>query len=63
MVQGVLAGPVLAGIRERLPEELRKLQALSMDPLLLTRYEMMRDLGDATMLYDKIWTELKADSE
>lgn len=61
--QNILVGPVVQGVGEKLPAELQKIPALFPDPKILAKYEMMRDLGDATTLYDKIWTELKAGAE
>lgn len=60
-VSTVLAGPVLKNTREALPKEIKENPSLfpSVEQLLL--FESILDLGDATELYDKLWTRIKVE--
>ena len=42
-----------------LPEEMRKSPAIFPPEELLARAELIRELGEATVLYDRLWTEVK----
>jgi hypothetical protein len=53
---------VLTGVKETLPKALQENRALFPDASALARCEQMKDLGDATTAYDRIWAELKAAS-
>ncbi|MGH9888907.1 MAG: polyamine ABC transporter substrate-binding protein, partial [bacterium] len=43
-----------------LPEEIRKNVAIFPPPDVLARTELIQDLGETTVLYDRLWTEIKA---
>lgn len=58
-VQKIYAGPVLKATKDKLPESFRKNQNLFPDKSILGRLEMIKDLGEVTNLYDRLWTELK----
>ncbi len=57
-----MAGPVLKDTRSKLPESLKNHPVLFPSPEVLAKFEMMQDLGEATALYDRAWSELKAAS-
>jgi spermidine/putrescine-binding protein len=46
-----------------LPEDIRKNAAIFPPPDVLARTELIQDLGDTTVLYDRLWTEIKAGDE
>lgn len=58
-VQSIMAGPVNINTRASLPEDLQNEPALFPPDDIIARCEMMQDLGEATDLYDRIWTEVK----
>lgn len=58
-VKNMLAGPVLKNTREKLPVDLRKNPALFPAKSVLSKLESIVDLGEATRLYDEIWTIMK----
>jgi spermidine/putrescine transport system permease protein len=43
-----------------LPAPIRNNSAMFPPPTVFDRLEMIRDLGDATVLYDRLWTEIKS---
>jgi spermidine/putrescine transport system permease protein len=43
-----------------LPEDIRKNTAIFPPSDVLARTELIQDLGEATVLYDRLWTEIKA---
>jgi spermidine/putrescine transport system permease protein len=43
-----------------LPPEIRGQPAIFPPPDVVKRLELIRDLGDATVLYDRLWTEVKS---
>ena len=43
-----------------LPPAIRSSPAMFPPPTVFDRLEMIRDLGDATVLYDRLWTEVKS---
>lgn len=59
-VQGVMSGPIQRAVAGKLSAELRNNKTLFPDVTLLSKFEMMQDIGDASSTYDRIWTELKA---
>lgn len=59
-VTRVLSGPVVAGIRVKLPPEVGANMSLFPDDATLKNCEMMEDLGETTATYDRIWSEFKA---
>ena len=44
-----------------LPPEVRDHPAIFPPPAAVERLELLRDLGDATVLYDRLWTEVKSE--
>lgn len=60
-VKSVLAGPVLTGTRAALPKELQENQALFPSDATRKKLESIHDVGEATRLYDRAWTELKTE--
>jgi spermidine/putrescine transport system permease protein len=44
-----------------LPAEIRDNPAIFPPPAAVERLELLRDLGDATVLYDRLWTEVKSE--
>jgi spermidine/putrescine-binding protein len=42
-----------------LPERLRRNPAIFPPPEVLSRVELIEDIGEATLLYDRLWTEVK----
>ena len=46
-----------------LPAELRANPAVFPPADVLDRLELLRDLGPATALYDRLWTEVKSEGE
>ena len=61
-VKRMLSGPVVTGTRAILPASLRDNPIIYPSDEVLTHCEMMRDLGEATTEYDRIWAEIKANS-
>ncbi len=53
------ATPVEAAKRHILPEDLNN-PGIYPPPEVMARLEFLRDVGEATRIYDQIWTELKA---
>jgi spermidine/putrescine transport system substrate-binding protein len=60
IVQSLFLGPVVLATRDALPDSLKSDPVLFPSEEVLQRCEMMRDLGDDTTKYDRIWTEIKA---
>ncbi len=58
-VQKIYAGPVLTETKGHLPQELQNNSALFPPKSTLDKLEMLKDLGAATAVYDRLWTELK----
>jgi len=62
-VNTIYGGPVIKGVKDLLPKELQKNEALfpkTNGPTNgLSKFEFIRDLGEATKLYDQAWTEVK----
>ncbi len=58
-VQSVRVGPVVKGVREKLPIGLRDNKALFPDSALYKKLEGIKDLGEANALYEEQWTQLK----
>lgn len=59
-VERILAGPVLKQTRDLLPAELKNHRGLFPPPELLKKFERLEDVGEATRIYDRAWTELKS---
>lgn len=62
LVTRLLTGPVVSGVQDQLPANIRSHKGLFPSEEQLKNFEMMEDLGDATTLYDRIWSEIKSSS-
>jgi spermidine/putrescine transport system substrate-binding protein len=60
-VETVLAGPVLLSTKAKLPKELSVNSALFPSKETMNKLESIHDVGEATRLYDRLWTELKTE--
>jgi spermidine/putrescine transport system substrate-binding protein len=60
-VTSCLSGPVLLSTKAKLPKELSENKALFPTPAVMSKLESIHDVGEATRLYDRLWTELKTD--
>lgn len=60
LVKNIMAGPVLSKTRSMLPDEIKNMSALFPPKDKFSKLERIRDLGDKTREYDKIWTEVKS---
>lgn len=56
-----LSGPVLLATKAKLPKELAQNKALFPSAAVMKKLESIHDVGEATRLYDRLWTELKTD--
>lgn len=54
-------GPVVAGVRDLLPDDLKNHEALFPKEALRVKLEKIQDLGENTKLYDKLWTNVKSE--
>lgn len=60
LVQGILVSPSNAGVFALLPKELQTNTQLFPTEAMLSQHEMMKDLGEGLALWDRLWTEVKA---
>lgn len=60
--QSVRVGPVVDGVKALLTADLQRDNVLFPAATVLTRFEMMEDLGDALPAWDRAWTEVKAEN-
>lgn len=60
-VTTIMGGPVLKSTKDSLPAELKSNAALFPPPAVLSKLEGIHDVGDATKLYDRLWTEVKSE--
>lgn len=60
-VQNVFGGPVLKNTKEKLPENIQAMTALFPPQEVLSKFEAIKDLGDQTEIYDRLWTEIKSE--
>ncbi len=58
-VKTIYGGPVVKGVKEILPENVRKHAALFPEGHSLEKYEFIRDLGKDLKMYDESWTQVK----
>lgn len=58
-VEKMFAGPVVTETKAMLPVELQNDKILFPSEKALQNLEMLKDLGPATAIYDRLWTELK----
>lgn len=59
-VNRVLSGPVLTKTQSLLPADLKTNPTLFPNKEKLSKLESIKDVGEATVLYDRIWTEVKS---
>lgn len=59
-VKSTMGGPVLTATRALLPDELKNNIALFPPENVMSKFERIKDVGDATKAYDRLWTEIKA---
>lgn len=59
-VKTIMGGPVVLKTKELLPKELQANPVLFPSADRLKNFEYLRDLGEATRLYDRLWTEVRA---
>jgi spermidine/putrescine transport system substrate-binding protein len=59
-VKSVLVAPVNKGAKRLLPTELQSDPAMFPSLDVMTKLEMLQDLGDAITAWDRVWTEVKA---
>lgn len=60
-VKTVMGGPVLKDTVNHLPPELKNNKALFPPSDELKKFNGLKDVGEHTTLYDRLWTELKAE--
>lgn len=60
-VKQTFGGPVVLATRDLLPENLRNNPALFPNSKVLSKLERIQDVGPSTRLYDRLWTEVKAE--
>lgn len=63
-ISGVMsnrAGPVVKGVREALPEDLKNNLALFPNPQVLSKLERIIDLKEQNSLYEEGWTDFKSE--
>lgn len=59
-VKAVMGGPVVVSAKDKLPEDVKSNTSLFPSSSALSKFEAIRDVGEATRLYDRLWTEVKA---
>lgn len=59
-VEDMIAVPVVKGVVEKLPAKFRENQVISNAGYVMKHSEPIQDVGEATTLYDRLWTEFKA---
>jgi hypothetical protein len=60
-VKAVMGGPVVVATKAALPPELQNNLALFPPADRLSKLEGIHDVGEATKLYDRLWTEIKSE--
>ncbi|MES2963919.1 MAG: spermidine/putrescine ABC transporter substrate-binding protein [Bdellovibrionota bacterium] len=60
-VTTIMGGSVLKSTKEALPANLQSNPALFPSAAVLSKLEGIQDVGDATKLYDRLWTEVKSE--
>ncbi|MES2856428.1 MAG: spermidine/putrescine ABC transporter substrate-binding protein [Bdellovibrionota bacterium] len=60
-VKTSMGGPVVKGTRETLSAELKANKGLFPSTETMSKLESIHDVGDATRLYDRLWTEIKTE--
>jgi spermidine/putrescine transport system substrate-binding protein len=56
----LMVAPVVSGLDQKLPEKLKSQETMRSLTKIITKAETIRDIGEATKKYDRIWTEVKA---
>lgn len=59
-IKTIMGGPVVLKTKELLPKELQSNPILYPPADRLKNFEYLRDLGEATRFYDRLWTEVRA---
>ncbi|MBX3040672.1 MAG: spermidine/putrescine ABC transporter substrate-binding protein [Bdellovibrionaceae bacterium] len=59
LIKTIRARPVLKGIQDRLPDELKNHPALFPSKDQMKNLESIRDLGEKNRLYEDLWTQMK----
>ena len=60
-VKTMWGGPVVKGTRDLLPENVKTNAALFPSEAKLTKFESIVDVGEATQLFDELWTKIKTE--
>lgn len=60
-VRQALGGPVVTATKDLLPENLKGNASLFPTAATLAKFERIRDVGPATKIYERIWTEVKSE--
>lgn len=60
LVQNIFISPSNAGVFGLLPKEFQKNSQLFPTDAMIAHHEMMKDLGEGLPLWDRLWTEVKA---
>jgi spermidine/putrescine transport system substrate-binding protein len=60
-VKSVFGGPVVVATKDLLPKELQDNASLFPAAGTLSKFERIRDIGEATRAYDRLWTEIKSE--
>jgi spermidine/putrescine transport system substrate-binding protein len=55
------AGPIIAGALNFLPPAMKTMPMINPPATALSKFESIQDVGEATRLYDRLWTEIKAE--
>lgn len=59
-VEDMIAAPVIQGVADALPPKLHGNPIITKPEEMAKHTESLRDIGDATTIYDRLWTEIKA---
>lgn len=60
-VKEIMGGPVVLKAKEMLPPNLKSNTSLFPPAATLSKFEGLKDVGETTRVYDRIWTGIKAD--
>lgn len=55
----LMVAPVVSGLYQKLPEKLKSQETMGSLTKITPKAETIRDIGEATKKYDRIWTEVK----
>ena len=59
-VKNYFGGPVLRETKALLPKELQESKVIFPEAAVLNKFEGLKDLGENTAAYDRLWTEVKS---